>query len=87
MYCARKEEGKPEQEKGFEQWDFGFDLIEQKGPRENVRNRLLRWVSVQNNRGSPVYRWPKALVEKSLCNLSQDGALAQVTYGVALDHV
>ena len=46
-----EEEGKPEQEKGFEQWDFGFDLIEQKGPRENVRNRLLRWVSVQNNPG------------------------------------
>ncbi|CAE7228352.1 unnamed protein product [Symbiodinium microadriaticum] len=74
-----EEEGKPEQERSLEEWDFGFDFIEAKGPRENVRNQLLRWVSVQTtSRDSPIYRWPQALVEKSLRNLGQDGALAQV---------
>ncbi|CAE6955611.1 unnamed protein product [Symbiodinium sp. CCMP2592] len=74
-----EEEGKPEQERSLEEWDFGLDFIEQQGPRENVRNRLLRWVTVQTTtRDSPIYRWPQALVEKSLRNLSQDGVLAQV---------
>ena len=74
-----EEEEKSEQERSLGEWDFGFDFIEYKGLRENERNRLLRWVTVQTTtRDSPNYRWPQALMEKSLRNLSQDGVLAQV---------
>ena len=74
-----EEESKPEQERSLEERDFGFDFIEAKGPRENVRNQSLRWVTVQTtSRDSPIYRWPQALVEKSLRNLGQDGVLAPV---------
>ena len=73
------EEGKPENERSQEEWDFGFDFIEQKGPRENIKNRMLRWVTVQTScKDSPIFRWPPVLVEKSLRNLAQDGVLAQV---------
>ena len=63
-----------------EVWKNGIlGFIEAKGPRENVRNQLLRWVTVQaTSRDSPIYRWPQALVAKSLRNLGQDGVLAQV---------
>lgn len=73
------EDGKPEKERSAEEWEFGFDFIEQSGPRDNVKNKMLRWVTVQvNNPDSPVYKWPPVLVEKSLRNLSNDGVLAQV---------
>lgn len=73
------EEGKPEKERKPDEWDFGFDYIEEKGPRDNTRNRQLRWVTIEtNNPDSPLYKWPSALVEKSLRNLSNDGVLAMV---------
>ncbi len=73
------EDGKPEKEKSQEEWEFGFDFIEAHGPRDNTRNRMLRWVTIQVNKpDSPVYKWPPVLVEKSLRNLSNDGVLAQV---------
>ncbi|CAE7467314.1 unnamed protein product [Symbiodinium sp. CCMP2592] len=75
----QSEEGKPESERSQEEWDFGFDFIELNGPRENIKNRMLRWVTVQtSNKDSPIFRWPPVLVEKSLRNLAQDGVLAQV---------
>ena len=73
------EEGKPEQERSQEEWDFGFDHIDEHGPRENTKNRQLRWITSQITcKDSPIYKWPTALVEKSLRNLAQDGVLAQV---------
>ena len=73
------EEGKPEVERTQEEWDFGFNFIDENGPRENTSNKLLRCVTVQiSNKDSPIYKWPAALVEKSLKNLGQDGVLAQV---------
>ncbi|OLP90098.1 hypothetical protein AK812_SmicGene28394 [Symbiodinium microadriaticum] len=60
-------EGKPEQERSLEEWDFGLDFIEEK--------QLLPWV---NGRDSAIYRWPQALMEKSLRDLGQDGVLARV---------
>ena len=62
-----EEEGKPEQERSLEEWDFGLDFIEEK--------QLLPWV---NGRDSAIYRWPQALMEKSLRDLGQDGVLARV---------
>ena len=73
------DEGKPENDRTEEEWDAGFDFIEQHGPRENVRNKGLRWVTIQISKGnSPIYKWPSLLVEKSLRNLAQDGVLANV---------
>jgi len=72
-------DGKPEKEKSQEEWEFGFDFIEGHGPRDNTRNRMLRWVTIEVNKpDSPVYKWPPVLVEESLRNLSNDGVLAQV---------
>ena len=74
-----QEDGKPEKERRPDEWDFGFDYIEEKGPRDNTRNRQLRWVTIEtNNPDSPLYKWPSFLVEKSLRNLSNDGVLAMV---------
>lgn len=74
-----REEGRPEKERSQDEWDFGFDFIENKGPRENTKNKQLRWVTIEVNKAdSPVYKWPPALVEKSLRNLSNDGVLAMV---------
>ena len=74
-----QEEGKAEQERSIEEWDRGFDYIEAHGPRDNTRNRMLRWVTIQtSSRDSPLHRWSPVLVEKSLRNLAQDGVLAQV---------
>ena len=51
-----EEEGKPKQERSLEEWDFGFDYIEKHGPRDNVRNKLLRWVTIQTTkRDSPSF--------------------------------
>ena len=73
------EEGKPEVDRSQEEWDFGFDFIEEKGPRDNTKNRQLRWITTETaKKDSPIYHWPAVLVEKSLRNLSQDGVLAQV---------
>ena len=37
--------------------DRGFDLIEQEGPRENVKNIQLRWITKQlNNPKSPIHK-------------------------------
>lgn len=72
-------DGKSEKEKSQEEWEFGFDFIEGHGPRDNTRNRMLRWVTIEVNKpDSPVYKWPPVLVEESLRNLSNDGVLAQV---------
>lgn len=74
-----REDGQPEKERRPDEWDFGFDYIEEKGPRDNTRNRQLRWVTIEtNNPESPLYKWPSCLVEKSLRNLSNDGVLAMV---------
>ena len=65
--------------KSQEEWDFGFDFIEEHGPRDNTKNRMLRWVTIEINKpGSPIYQWHSVLVEKSLRNLIADGVLAQV---------
>ena len=73
------EEGKPDKEASEEEWDVGFDFIEEQGPRDHTRNRQLRWVTVQTSTtDSPIYGWPQVLVEKSLRNLSQESVLAQV---------
>ena len=73
------EEGKPEVDRSQEERDFGFDFIEEKGPRDNTKNRQLRWITTETaKKDSPIYHWPAVLVEKSLRNLSQDGVLAQV---------
>ena len=73
------EEGKPDVERSEEEWNVGFDFIEEYGPRENVKNRQLRWITIQiSTSSSPIYKWPAVLVEKSLRNLSNDGVLAQV---------
>lgn len=65
------EEGRPEKERSPDEWDFGFDYIEEKGPRDNTKNKQLRWVTTEINRpDSPIYKWPPAVVEKSLRNLS-----------------
>ena len=69
------EEGKPEAERTQEEWDFGFDFIEKKGPRDHTRNRQLVQTTTTD---SPIYRWHPTLAEKSLRNLSMDGVLAQV---------
>ncbi|CAJ1347862.1 unnamed protein product, partial [Effrenium voratum] len=62
-----------------EEWDFGFDFIEKNGPRDNVKNKQLRWITIQTSRQeSPIYKWSAVLVEKSLRNLANDGVLAQV---------
>lgn len=72
------EEGKPDIER-TEAWNVGFDFIEEYGPRENVKNRQLRWITIQiSTSSSPIYKWPAVLVEKSLRNLSNDGVLAQL---------
>ena len=74
-----QEEGRPEHSRSAEEWDFGFDYIEEHGPRDNTRNRMLRWVTLQiSNPESPLYKWPALIVEKSLRNLGNDGVLAQV---------
>ena len=69
-------------DKTQEEWDFGFDYIEENGPKDNVRNKQLRWVTMEISRQespiTPIYKWPAVLVKKSLRNLSQDGVLAQV---------
>ena len=73
------EEGRPEKERSPDEWDFGFDYIEEKGPRDNTKNKQLRWVTTEINRpDSPIYKWPPAVVEKSLRNLSNDGVLAMI---------
>eukprot|EP00438_Fugacium_kawagutii_P012958 Skav206848 [mRNA] locus=scaffold3577:158736:160658:- [translate_table: standard] len=73
------EDGKPEKERSVEEWDFGFGFIEENGPRDNTKNRMLRWVTIQTNSvDSPIYKWHPVLVEKSLRNLAADGVLAQV---------
>ena len=41
------EEGKPNVERTQAEWDYGFDFIEEKGPRDHVKNRALRWITVQ----------------------------------------
>ena len=74
-----KEDGKVEKEKTQEERDFGFDFIEKNGPRDNVKNKQLRWIIIQTSRQeSPIYKWSAVLVEKSLRNLANDGVLAQV---------
>ena len=56
-----------------------FDFIEQEGPRENVKNIQLRWITKQlNNPKSPIHKWPERLVEKYLRNLANDGVRAQL---------
>ena len=73
------EEGKPDVERTQAEWDYGFDFIEEKGPRDHVKNRALRWITVQTSqKHSPIYKWSPVLVEKSLRNLCQDGVLAKV---------
>ena len=74
-----KEDGKVEKEKTQEEGDLGFDFIEKNGPRDNVKNKQLRWITIQTSRQeSPIYKWSAVLVEKSLRNLANDGVLAQV---------
>ena len=51
-------EGKPEKERQPEDCDFGFDYIEEKGPRDNTRKKQSSWVTVAINRpDSPLYKW------------------------------
>ncbi|CAE7558901.1 unnamed protein product [Symbiodinium sp. CCMP2592] len=51
----------------------------EKGPHDHVKNRALRWITVQTSqKDSPIYKWSPVLVEKSLRNLCQDGVLAKV---------
>ncbi|CAE7807297.1 unnamed protein product, partial [Symbiodinium sp. CCMP2456] len=74
-----REEGKPEADRTPEEWDYGFDFIQDHGPRENIKNRQLRWITKEIARkDSPICKWPPVLVEKSLRNLAQDGVLSQV---------
>ena len=74
-----QEEGRPEPSRSAEEWDFGFDYIEEHGPRDNTKNCMLRWVTIQvSNPDAPIYKWPPMIVEKSLRNLSNDGVLARV---------
>ncbi|CAJ1387968.1 unnamed protein product [Effrenium voratum] len=74
-----QEEGKPENDKTEDEWNSGFDFIEEFGPRDNVKNRQLRWITIQTSTdSSPIYKWPSMLVEKCLRNLSSDGVLAAV---------
>lgn len=74
-----REEGKPEADRTPEEWDYGFDFIQDHGPRENIKNRQLRWITKEIARkDSPIYKWSPVLVEKSLRNLAQDGVLSQV---------
>jgi hypothetical protein len=62
-----------------EEWDEGFDYIESKGPRDQMGNKQLRWITKELAReGSPIHKWPVVLVEKSLRHLSADGVLAEV---------
>ena len=62
-HVLRTEEGQPEQERSLEEWDF--DYIESLCPRGNIRNKLLRWVTIRTTPpDSPVLRWPAALFEK-----------------------
>ncbi|CAE7636266.1 unnamed protein product, partial [Symbiodinium necroappetens] len=73
------EEGKPDVERTQAEWDYGFDFIEEQGPRDHVKNRALRWITIQTSqKDSPIYKWSPVLVEKSLRNLCQDGVLAKV---------
>lgn len=44
-----REEGKPEKERSPDEWDFGFDCIEEKGPRDKTKNKQLRWVASDIN--------------------------------------
>ena len=43
------EEGKPDAEKSEAEWNFGFDFIEENGPRDNIKNKQLRWVTIQTS--------------------------------------
>ena len=73
------EEGKPDAEKSEAEWNFGFDFIEENGPRDNIKNKQLRWVTIQTSTpDSLIYKWAAVLVEKSLRNLATDGVLAAV---------
>lgn len=84
MCQALKPEGNSSEAFNFHEQDAddldrGFDFIQQEGPRENVKNIQLRWITKQlNNPKSPIHKWPERLVEKSLRNLANDGVLAQL---------
>ena len=78
MYCARKRKASRSRRKAS---SSGISVLTSLSKKVHVKMFVIGFFvgSVsRTTRGSPVYRWPKALVEKSLCNLSQDGALAQV---------
>ena len=72
-----KEDGRPDVERTEEEWNRGFDFIEEFGPREHIKNKQLRWITIQTSSPtSPIYKWNVVLVEKSLRNLGNDGVLA-----------
>ena len=72
-------EGKPEIERSEKEWNYGFDFIEEHGPRDDVRNRGLRRATIQiASKDSPIHKWPTTLVEKNLRNLGQESVIARV---------
>ena len=63
----------------------GFDFIEWKRPSDHIRNQQLHWIIIQvGTKESPIYKWPTALVNKLLRDLSQDGILASTQDMVSL---
>ena len=65
------EDGKPDAERTEDEWNYGFDFIEENGPRKNVKNKQLRRITIQTSTpGSPLYKWASVLVEKSIWPLT-----------------
>ena len=53
-----------------EEVDLGFDSIEAHAPRSNARNEQLRWIFTElNDRGSPIYRFPRGTIQQAIDNL------------------
>ena len=53
------EEGKPQVRRSEKEWHYGFDFLEEHGPRDNVRNRGLRRTTAEiASKGLPIHKWP-----------------------------